>query len=111
MDQTGEVLETLGSAYAGQAGIDTFEILSQLDDDDDDGSIDSVGKMLGMDTDDSLTCEEIAAKRLLLGDAIKALKWSVGGNESLLDNDGKTKLAIYGFTDLTLILGQIVCRV
>lgn len=105
------VLEVLASAYAGQAGIDTFEILSEVDNDDGagDGSIDLIGKMLGAGEGNTLTCDEIDFKLSKIDLAKSVLIDSVGGTENL-DNDGKTKLAIYSFVDFVLIIGKVVCK-
>lgn len=104
-----EVLEVRASAYAGLAGIDTFEILSQVDDGGTgDGSIDLIGRMLGTGDDDTLTAAAIDDKLVQIDLAKATLLDSVGGNIAALDDDGKAKLAIYGFTDIVLTLGKVI---
>jgi len=112
MAQTGEVLDVLASAYAGQVGIDTFEILAEVDDDDDDGndgSIDLIGQVLGVGADNALTCMMVDTKLSILNQAITALLASAGNDLNALTEDGKATLAIYGFTDFILVLGDILC--
>lgn len=104
-----EALEVLASAYAGRAGIDSFEILNAVDDGGaNDGSIDLIGKMLGSGDDDILTGAEIDAKMDQIDLAVATLLDSVGGDPAALDEDGKVKLAIYGLTDVVLTLGKVI---
>jgi len=110
--QTAEVLDVLASAYAGQVGIDTFDILAEVDDDDNDGndgSIDLIGQVLGVGADNALTCTMVDTKLSILNLAITALLSSAGNDLNALTDDGKAKLAIYGFTDFILVLGDILC--
>lgn len=112
MAQTGEVLDVLASAYAGQVGIDTFEILGEVDDNDDDGndgSIDLIGQILGVGDYNELTCPMVDTKLSILNLAITALLSSTGNDLNALTEDGNATLAIYGFTDFTLVLGDILC--
>ncbi|MCG8470545.1 MAG: hypothetical protein MI742_01645 [Desulfobacterales bacterium] len=103
---TSEVLEIRASAYAGQVGINTFDILAQLDDEDDsnDGSIDRIGSLLGAESSGRLACSEIASRLSLMDQAVTA----IGG--ATVNNDNKVKLGIYGFTDFILSMGEILCR-
>lgn len=104
-----EVLEVLASAHAGLSGIDTFEILSQVDDGgSNDGSIDLIGKMLGTGDSDILAAADITTKLGQIDLAKTTLIDSVGGNLANLDDDGKAKLAIYALTDVVLNLGQVI---
>lgn len=110
MEGTKEVLEVRASARAGQAGIDTFEILSKIDTDNNSTEgIDLVGKMLGTGADNSLTQAQIQEKAGKMDLAKENLLASVGDNPNALDDDGKTKLAVYALTDTALILGDILC--
>jgi len=105
-----EVLEVQASAYAGLAGIDSFEILAEVDDGGSgDGSIDLIGKMLGTGDSDVLTFEEIKAKADDIDRARTTLIDSVGGETNIkaLDADGKVKLAIYSFTEVVLMIGKV----
>ncbi|VFQ46598.1 hypothetical protein [Desulfoluna butyratoxydans] len=104
-----DVLQVLASAHAGLAGIDTFEILKQVDDGGSgDGSIDLIGKMLGTGEDDILTAADISTKLSEIDLAKSILLDSVGGVAANLDDDGKVKLAIYGFTDIVLVMGKMI---
>lgn len=104
-----EVLEVLASAHAGLSGIDTFEILSEVDDGgSNDGSIDLIGKMLGTGDSDTLFAADITIKLGQIDLAKTTLMDSVGGNIATLDDDGKAKLAIYALTDVVLNLGQVI---
>lgn len=110
--QTGEVQEVLASAYAGQAGIDTFVILSGVDtgdSDGNDGSIDIIGTMLGQGDANALTCAVVDEKLALMAKAIAALTAAAGNDPAALSEDGQIRLAIYGFTDFVLVLGDILC--
>jgi len=112
LEQTGEVLDNLSTAYAGKAGVDSFQILSGVDDgnsDGNDGSIDLFGRMLGSGEQGLMACSEISAKLSLMDQAITALIRS-GGSAAALSDDGKVKLGIYGLTDTVLLIGQILCR-
>ncbi len=107
-----EALGVLASAYAGQVGIDTFEILGQLDDGDtsgNDGSIDLIGKILGTSGDGRLSCLGVQTKSSLMDLAKTKLIASAGGSVSALDKDGHVQLGIYGFTDFILVTGEIIC--
>ncbi|BCS95892.1 hypothetical protein DSLASN_15240 [Desulfoluna limicola] len=112
MSQTGEVLDVLASAYAGLVGIDTLEILREVeegDDDSTDGSIDLIGQVLGGRADNALTCAMVETNLSILNLAITALFASTGNDLNTLTEDGKVTLAIYGFTDFILVLGDILC--
>ncbi|VVS95401.1 hypothetical protein [Desulfoluna spongiiphila] len=104
-----DVLEVLASAHAGLAGIDTFEILKQVDDGGSgDGSIDLIGKMLGTGDNDILTAADIETKLSEIDLAKSILLDSVGGQAAKLNDDGKVKLAIYGLTDVVLVMGKVI---
>lgn len=107
-----EVLDTRATAYAGKAGIDTFEILSGVDDGDadgNDGSIDLFGRMLGTGELGLLACAEITDRLSAMDRAIFNLVQSAGSAESLSEN-GTVRLGIYGLTDFVLLVGQVLCR-
>jgi len=108
-----EALEVLACAHAGLAGIDTFEILSQVDSDGGtgDGSIDLIGKMLGVGDADTLSFDAVKEKLGEIDNAKKMLLASVGGNAANLDEDGKVKLAIYGLTDVILVMGKVISSI
>jgi len=108
LEQTGEVLENLSTAYAGKAGVDSLAIYSGAADGGG-GTIDQFGRMLGQGDVGLLACSEIAAKLSIMDQAIAALISSAEGTSGLSDY-GKAKLGIYGLTDAVLILGQIFCR-
>lgn len=105
-----EVLEVLACAHAGLAGIDTFEILSEVGNDGSsgDGSIDLIGKMLGTGDTDTLTLAAIKTKLDEIDSAKDLLLESAGGDAANLDEDGKVKLAIYGLTDVILVMGKVI---
>ncbi|SCY74138.1 hypothetical protein [Desulfoluna spongiiphila] len=112
LEQTPEVLDNLSTAYAGKAGVESFEIFSGVDtgdSDGNDGSIDLFGRMLGSGEQGLLACAEISSRLSLMDQAITALIRS-GGSEAGLSTNGKVKLGIYGLTDTVLLLGQILCR-
>ena len=109
---TSEVLEIRASAYAGQVGINTFDILAQLDDKDDsnDGSIDRIGSLLGTEDDGSLACSDSGSGVDISGrlSLIDQAKSAIGGVP--INSNIKVKLGIYGFADFILVTGQILCR-
>lgn len=112
LDENGEVLDTRATAYAGKVGIDTFEILSGVDNGDvdgNDGSIDLFGRMLGAGPQGLLACAQIIEKRSAMGQAIFYLNQSAGSVDALSDN-ATVRLGIYGLTDFVLLVGQVLCR-
>lgn len=71
-----QILRYKSNAYAGLAGLDTFNLLKtidQLKDQDKEGSIDMVGRVLG-DSDGILSSAEIADKLSKFDNAISALE-------------------------------------
>ena len=105
-----EVLEVRASANAGKAGINTFDILGELDDASDTNGFDIVGKMLGTGETNTLTLAQIKAKSGSMDLAKQNLLDSVGGHAERLDDDGKTQLAIFALTDTVLIVGDILFK-
>ena len=70
------ILQYLSNASAGEAGIDTFNLLEtieQINDDPNAGSIDMIGQMLG-DADGVITADEITEDLSKINDAIDALE-------------------------------------
>lgn len=70
------ILQYLSNAFAGEAGIDTFNLLEtieQINDDPNAGSIDMVGQMLG-DANGMITANEIKEDLSKINDAIDALE-------------------------------------
>ena len=107
-----EVLELQASAYAGKSGINTFDILGELDDDDESNTsgLEIVGKMLGTGEENVLLQNQIGDKKKYLNAAKDHLLDSVPDrNPESLDKDGKTQLAIFGLSDTALIIGDILC--
>ncbi len=70
------ILQYLSNAFAGEAGIDTFNLLEtieQINDDPNAGSIDMIGQMLG-DANGMITANEITEDLSKINDAIDALE-------------------------------------
>ncbi|WP_300669756.1 hypothetical protein [Desulfoluna sp.] len=107
MPQVAEVLETLGSAYVGKAGLNTFDILSALETGGPE-TVDIIGKMLGEGEQGLLSCLEIIDRLSYMDQGKTALTQSVGGRA--LSDDGTIKLGIYGLTDFVLVLGEVLCQ-
>lgn len=98
-------LQYLSNAYAGLAGLDTInmiEVIGDLEDSGESGSIDMVGLVIG-DDNGQLTSEDVAEKLDYINSAIAAM--------SLIDtpnSDQTIQLGLLGATHLTLTLAEIV---
>lgn len=112
---TAEVMEYMSNAIAGgDLNLDTLNIISTLEDLDDEGntgSIDMIGTIIG-DEDNQLTCEEITDKIQSATQAIELFKaiadLSGGGVQDLSDNQ-KTQLGLLSLTRIVLTLAHRIC--
>lgn len=102
-----EVKAYLSNAYAGLAGLDTFhllEVLSDLDDLDNSGSIDMVGLTLG-DAEGTLTAAMIEEKLSYFNSAVAALDDIAQPNDDQLVQRG-----LLGVFRVGLVLGQTIAN-
>ncbi|MDP2752999.1 MAG: hypothetical protein Q8P40_01200 [Nitrospirota bacterium] len=99
------VAQYLSNAYAGLAGLDTFNLLDTIDaltESDQTGSIDMVGKVLG-DEDGKLTAGEIETKISYLNSAIDAM-----GNIQNLTDEQKVQLGLLSLNRAALTIADII---
>lgn len=97
----------LSNAHSGAAGLDTidlFEVLDDLEEAGESGSIDMIGLVLGNDSGE-LTADEIADKLLDIDAAIDSLD-----NITNPDDDQSILRGLLGVTRISLIMGQIVSQ-
>lgn len=99
------ILQYLSNASAGLAGIDTFNLLETIEainEDDDAGSIDMIGQMLG-DAEGMLTVDEIKEKIDNINDAISAL-------EAIDDptDDHIVQLGLLSLNRAVLTIGDVI---
>ena len=97
-----EVLRLRGDAYAGLAGVDLFVFLSQMNGADDSrlGRIDT----LALGGSFGLLCAEFGEKMAQISQA----KVLVLRCANTINN--KARLGVYGFSDVVLILGFLLCE-
>lgn len=109
-----EVLQYLSNAYAGQVGINTFDLLTTIDEldnensgQDESGSIDMIGKLIGAEND-VLTCNTISDKLDTISDAIYNINQisAIFGN---LDDDQTVQLGLASLTRTVLIIAKLIC--
>ncbi len=101
-----EICEYLSNAYAGFIGVDTFSLLetiSDLEDNDDAGNIEMVGRVLG-GASAKLTAVEVGVKRQYLIMAINAFIDCI----PVRDDDQKVQLGLMAVFDAALIVADIV---
>lgn len=122
LPQTEEVMQYKSNAVAGGIGIDTFNIIStleELDEQGDEGSIDMVGRVIAGD-DGELSEDEIREK---LADADEAIDLFLQiaalrkdeATKSIddipyLTDDQKMQLGLLGITRTVLTLADMICR-
>ncbi len=99
------ILQYLSNASAGLAGIDTFnllEIIEQINDNPNAGSIDMIGQMLG-DADGVITANEITEDLSNINDAIDAL-------EAIDDptDDQIVQLGLLSINRAVLTIGDVI---
>ena len=102
---TAEVLRLLANAYAGLAGLDTFnllEVIDLLDDQNNEGDIDMVGLVLG-GADGVLTAAEITSKLASFENAINAL-----ASISYPTDDERVLLGLMSLNHAALIIADII---
>jgi hypothetical protein len=101
-----EICEYLANAYAGFIGVDTFNLLEtidELEDNDDAGNIEMVGRVLGGPSGD-LTALEVDAKRAYLIMAIEAFMECI----PVRDDDQKVQLGLMAIFDAAMIIAEII---
>ena len=99
------VQQYLSNAYAGLAGLDTFNLLTTieaLDSSGNSGSIDMMGLILG-DSDGVLTEAQLRAKLLHIENAMNVLEGISNPN-----NDHTVQLGLLAVAHISLTLGNIV---
>ncbi len=102
---TAEVLRLLANAYAGLAGLDTFNLLETidlLDDQNNEGEIDMIGLVLGS-ADGVLTATEITNKLANFANAINAL-----ASISSPTDDERVQLGIMSLNHAALTIADII---
>ena len=100
-----EVLKYLSNAYAGLAGIDTFsllEIIDELDENGNSGSIDMIGLVLG-DAEGSISSEEVGESLANLEAALENLQLIENP-----DDDQIIQMGILGMSHMTLTIAEVV---
>jgi len=100
-----EVLKYLSDAYAGLAGIDTFsllEIIDELDENGNSGSIDMIGLVLG-DAQGNITSEEVSESLLNLNAALENLQLITNP-----EDDQIIQMGILGMSHMTLTVAEVV---
>lgn len=112
---TVQVLEYLSNAIAGEElNLDTLNIISTLEDLDDEGnvgSIDMIGRIIG-DENNELECEEIVIKRDAATEAIQKFKdiaVLMGVTMDNLSDNQKTQLGLLSVTRVVLTLAHRIC--
>lgn len=112
---TVQVLEYLSNAIAGgELNLDTLNIISTLEDLDDEGnvgSIDMIGRIIG-DGNNQLECSEIVAKIEAATEAIQKFKdiaALMGVTEEGLTDNQKTQLGLLSVTRVVLTLAHRIC--
>jgi hypothetical protein len=101
-----DVAKYLGSAYAGLAGLDTFnllEVIDELDESNNSGGIDMVGLVLG-DSQGLLTAEQITDKLDNLTEAIDQL-----GTIQDPTEDQVVQLGLLSVFRIGLTLAEVIC--
>lgn len=122
LPQTEEVLQYRSNAIAGgDLNLDTLNIISTLEDldnSDDQGSIDMVGLIIG-GGDDQLTADEISEKLASASEAIELFKtigeMKSGSSKSIedmawLSDDQKMQVGLLGITRTVLTLADQISR-
>jgi len=103
-----EVCVYLSNALAGQTGIDTFSLLETIDemeDTDDEGSIDMIGLLLG-DAQGEIESPQVRDKRDLLAEAKAAIENCIDS----LDVDERVQTGLLGLADAALIIANTVMK-
>lgn len=115
LPQTAMVLEYMSNSIAGgELNLDTLNIISTLEDLDDEGntgSIDMIGRIIG-DEDNQLECEEIVSKIQSATEAIelfKSIATLTGGDVQNLSDNQKTQLGLLSVTRIVLTLAHRIC--
>jgi len=101
-----EVCVYLSNAYAGMTGIDTFNLLetiSDLDDTDNEGSIDMIGLLLG-DAEGVIDQPAVDSKMGLLSLAQSAIETCIDSP----DTDERVQVGLLGLGDAALIIADLV---
>jgi hypothetical protein len=99
------IMQYLSNAYSGLAGLDTFNLLTTIEDLDssnNSGSIDMMGLVFG-DSNGALTADQLQEKLENLENAMNALEGISNPN-----NDHKVQLGILAVAHISLTLGNIV---
>ncbi len=115
LGESEEVLQYLSNAYAGQVGINTFELLETIDELDNEnsgidksGSIDMIGKLIGAE-EDVLTCETISEKLKTISEAINKMEDIYSELMIDLDKDQTVQLGLASITRTVLIIAKLIC--
>lgn len=115
MGTSEEVLQYISNAYAGQVGINTFDLLNTIDEldgenngTDESGSIDMIGKLIGAEND-VLTCSTITGKLGTITDAIYNMTQITDLLGITLDDDQKVQLGLASLTRTVLIIAKLIC--
>ncbi len=115
LPQTVQVLEYLSNAVAGgELNLDTLNIISTLDELDNEGntgSIDMIGRVIG-DENNQLMCADIATKLQAATEAIlqfKLIAEMKGVELNALTDNQKTQLGLLGVTRIVLTLAHRIC--
>ena len=101
----GKLWQYLSNGYAGRAGLDTIhllEVMDELEDNDDSGSIDMIGRVLGDDAG-NLTDAQLTSKSSDIDLSIDALY-----NIDNPDNNQDILKGLMGIADIALTMARIV---
>lgn len=130
LDPNDEVLQYLSNAYAGEVGINTFDLITtinELDEEGKSGSIDMIGKLIG-DEDDFLSYKSLTNKLTIINNAIESInkitelpgvkpdvkrdvKRDVKLNFKLnvkLDDDQTVQLGLASITRIVIIIAKLI---
>ncbi len=109
-----EVLQYLSNTYAGEVGINTFDLLTTIDEldsenaeSDESGSIDMIGKLIG-DENNALSVEDITEKLATINSAIDNLNQISSLTGTDLNSDQAVQLGLASMTRTVLIMAELI---
>lgn len=107
-----ETLKYLSNTYAGDVGINTFNLLTTIDEleegGNDAGSIDMIGTLIG-DEYNQLACSELDDKLDFITTAVNLIDRIVTATGVELTDDEKVELGLASITRTVLIIAKLIC--
>lgn len=114
LNESEEVLQYLSNTYAGEVGINTFDLLTTIDEldgendgSDNSGSIDMIGTLIG-DENNALSVEDITEKLATINNAIDNLNLISSLTGTSLNNDQAVQLGLASMTRTVLIMAELI---